>query len=356
MQYKIPLFWPYITDDIKLAVLDTLATRWIGQGPKVDEFEKEMGEKFNIDYPLMVNSGTSALELAYDLVGIKPGDEVITTPLTCTATNIPLLRRGATLVWADINPDTLCIDEIDVARKITDKTKAIVNVNLGGIKNNIEGFKVPVITDSAQATGYTNGDYVIYSFQAIKHFTTADGGMLCSPDEATHKRAKLLRWFGIDRDKKRAYDWQAYKDREMTFDIQHLGYKFQPTDIDAAMGLAGLRDYDDIIKHRRTIFDIYKAELDGYKGIKVVDGEENIHWLATLLVEDRDKFSKILNDAGIESNLVQVRNDIYSVFGGERQDLPNMNAVEDKYISIPLHHRVDLDVVFYIIDTIKKGL
>lgn len=354
MDYKIPLFWPYITDKTRKAVNDVLQTRWVGQGPKVDEFEIAMGKKFDIKYPLMVNSGTSALELAYDLVDIKPGDEVITSPLTCTATNIPLLRRGAKLVWADINQDTLCISQSSVNEKITSKTKAIVNVNLGGIKNDIVS-DLPVITDSAQATGYTNGDYVIYSFQAIKHFTTADGGMLCLPDEETYKKAKLLRWFGIDRDKKRAYDWQAYKEREMVFDIEYLGYKFQPTDISAAMGLAGLEDYDEIIKHRRIIFDIYKSELNGFRGIQVVDGEENLYWLATLLVKDRDRFSEVLFDGSIESNLVQVRNDIYKIFGGERQDLPVMNSIEDKYISIPIHHEVSVEDAFYIVDKIKKG-
>lgn len=356
MEYKIPLFWPYITHKTKQAVNDVLDTRWVGQGPKVDEFEKAMGDKFNIRYPLMTNSGTSALELAYDLIGIKKGDEVITTPLTCTATNIPLLRRGAKLIFADIDDSTLCISQNSVDKLITDKTKAIVNVNLGGIKNIITTSKnIPIVTDSAQAIGYTNGDYVIYSFQAIKHFTTGDGGMLCLPNGERYKEAKLKRWFGIDRDKKRSYDWQAYKEREMTFDIEHLGYKYQPTDISAAMGLAGLKDYDEIIEHRRTIFNIYKSKLDGLEGIRIVDGEENLCWLATFLVDDRDQFSKVLSDAGIETNLVQVRNDIYNIFGGKRQDLPFMNRIEHQYISIPIHHKVSFDDALYIVNAIKKG-
>ena len=114
----INLFYPYIPKEAIVGVVDTLGTRWVGQGPKVDQFEDEYAKKFNQRYCVSVNSGSSALETAYELVGIKPGDEVIATPLTCTATNIPLLRMGAKIVWADIRRDTLNLDRKDVLRKI----------------------------------------------------------------------------------------------------------------------------------------------------------------------------------------------------------------------------------------------
>lgn len=351
----IPLFYPHIAKNTALAISEVLASKWIGQGDKVDEFEKAIGEKFDLQHPLMVNSGTSALELAYDLVGLKAGDEVISSPLTCTATNIPLLRRGVKIVWADILENTLNLDPRSVVDKITDKTRAIVNVNLGGIESDLGGFDspVPIITDSAQGIGLNNGDYVIYSFQAIKHFTTADGGLLTLPNKSTFNRAKRLRWFGIDRDKKKAAGWQAYKEREMTFDITEPGFKYQPTNIDAVMGLCGLAEYDEILEHRKQIFEFYKEELDGYKGIKMVDGDKNVYWLATLLVPDRDKFAEKLDRAGVETNLVQVRNDLFSIFGGKRQNLPVMNEVENHYISIPLHTHMTLKDAEYIVESIK---
>lgn len=340
--YRIPLFWPHMPVDAAAHLNQTLNTRWIGQGPKVDEFEEAFGAKFGVSYPVMVNSGTAALEIAYDLVGIEPGDEVITTALTCTATNIPLLRRGARLVFADIDPNTLVLTNDTVMEKLTPRTKAIVGVSLGGIMCDLYGFNVPVIIDAAQALGQINGDYTTYSFQAIKHITTGDGGLLRCPDEYLQHRAKLLRWFGIDREKKRAYDWQAYREREMTFNIETLGYKYQPTDIDATLGLLGLRDYDSILWWRKGIFDIYKALLDDQYGIQVVDGPCNVYWLATLLVDNRDELVKFLDQAGIETNLVQVRNDLFSVFGGQRQYLPNLDSIEGRYLSIPLNTHVSM--------------
>lgn len=353
---KIPLFYPYVSDKARRSVMDTLKTKWIGQGPKVDEFEKALEEKFRRNYAVCVNSGTAALELAYELVGIKEGDEVVTTPLTCTATNIPLLRRGAKLVWADIDPDTLNMSKASENEKITDKTKAVVGVNLGGIQHELAKINnIPLITDSAQGIGLKNGDYVIYSFQAIKHFTTGDGGVLFCPDEETYQRARKLRWFGIDRDKKRAYDWQAYKEREMTFNIEEPGYKWHMNDIAASMGIEGLKDYDAILDHRRMIFDLYKNELDGMDGIKIVDGKNNVYWLATLLVDRRDDFVKKMDAAGIETNLVHVRNDIFNVFGGDRYYLPNLDSIEDKYISIPLNTMVSINDAHYIIKQIRSG-
>lgn len=350
----IDLFKPYVPYKVKSEVLDTLNSRWIGQGPKVDLFEKKFSQKFKTKYSIALNSGSAALETAYELVGIKKGDEVITTPLTCTATNIPLLRMGAKIVWADIKKDTLCINPKDILSKITPRTKAIVNVHLGGIENDLGKMPVPVIADACQALGVFNGDYTCNSFQAIKHITTGDGGMLTVGSEDEKHYAKLSRWFGIDREKKIANNWQAYQKRAMTFDIEILGYKRQMTDIAAAMGIAGLKYYDRVIEHRKKIFELYKKLLKGMDGIKVVDGERNTYWLCTVLVEDRDNFAAKMFECDIDTNMVQIRNDAYKIFGG-RVELPVMDLVEGKYISLPLTMETTEDDVHYIAKCIKEG-
>lgn len=363
----IPLFYPYMTAKIRKAANDTLKTRWIGQGPKVDEFEKKIGKKFGLKYPLAVNSGSAALELAYELVGLKPGDEVISTPYTCTATNIPLLRRGVKIVFADILPTTMNIDPVDVEAKITDKTKAIVIVNMGGIESEaykkLKHFKIPIICDSAQAPGLKNGDYVIYSFQAIKQFTTGDGGLLVCPNKTAYKKAKLLRWFGIDREKKQKEGWQAYKKRHMTFDIELPGFKYHMNDIAASMGIAALEDYDKIISYRKMLFELYVSLLDGVDNISIVTywdvgskyGMRSTYWLMTVLVKNRDRFAKVMKQHGIETNMTHIRNDVYKVFGGKRQKLPFMNSMEEQYICLPLHHKITPKDVRFICDVIKKG-
>ncbi len=351
----IRLFSPYLPKDLIKNLNKTFQSGCITQGAQVEKFEKEFSKLFHIKHPVSLNSGTSALETAYDLIGLKKGDEVITTPLTCAATNIPLLARGVKIIWADILPNTLTIDPVDVRRKITSETKAIVQVHLGGIVADVGKFSIPVVSDACQALGIFIGDYTCCSFQAIKHITTGDGGMLIVNSEEDYKKTKLMRWFGIDRERKIEDNWQSYKTRMMSFDIEILGYKRHMNDLDAAMGLAGLKEYNKILEHRKKIFNIYKDKLSKIDGIKIIDGEVNVYWLATLLVERRDDFAKKLFEAGIETNLVQIRNDLYKIFGGKRADLSVLNSIEDKYLSIPINHYVTIEDAQYIVSVIKKG-
>ena len=363
---KINIFYPYVTEKQRKAVYDALGERFIGQGPKVDQWEEQFKKFFGISgHPVAVNSGTAALETAYELAGLKPGDKVITTPFTCTATNIPLKRMGCELLFADIRKDTLNISlaSIEALMLANPDVKAIVNVHMGGIQSDLPDMGVPVIDDCAQALGVwrPNATYSCYSFQAIKHITTCDGGMLIVPTEEQKNKAKRLRWFGIDREKKQSGDWQAYRGREMTFDIEELGYKRQPTDVDAAMGMAGLEDYYKVIAHRKAIFDIYKT-IDN-KDFKLIEApmtldnkhEKNTYWTAGALVNRRDDFAKKLKEYNIETNVVQVRNDLYTVFGGIRQDLQNMNFIEDKYIYIPLTNHMTIEDAAYIRNVINEG-
>lgn len=351
----IKLFLPYIPENIMPELEKTIFSGRLAQGPRVEEFESKFASLFNVEYPVSLNSGSASLEMAYDLLELKDGDEVITTPLTCTATNIPLLARKVKIVWADILPDTLCIDPFDVYSKITEKTKAIVQVHLGGISANISKSDIPIISDACQALGIFVGNYTCCSFQAIKHITTGDGGMLIVDNEKEYKKAKLMRWFGVDRDIQIPNDWTAYRTRMMAFDIDLIGYKKHMNDIAATLGLAGLKDYDAIVKHRSEIFAIYRHRLSGFDGIKLVDGRVNVYWLATLLVERRDDFARKLFEAGIETNIVQRRNDVYEIFGGKKADLPVLDSIEDKYISIPIGMHVSQDEANYICDVIRSG-
>lgn len=351
----INLFHPYVPKKAIEDVSDVLRSRFIGQGPKVDQFEKEFCKTFNVEHAIALSSGTAALETAYDLLDLKEGDKVISTPLTCTATNLPLIRRGVKIIWADILPDTLCIDPTDMAEKFTSEVKAVIQVHLGGIAADVGEIGVPVISDACQALGVFKGTYSCFSFQAIKHITTGDGGMIICPDKDQAHKAKLLRWFGIDREKKIANNWQAYAERRMTFDIELPGTKRHMTDIAAAMGLVGLKHYEKILTHRYHLFNIYKRRLRYVNGIDLIDGKDNSYWLATVLVEKRDNFAKMMFEADIDTNIVQVRNDIYKIFGGKRADLPALNSIEQRYLSIPIGMHVSEEDVNYICDTIEKG-
>ena len=206
---------------VKLLSVNTFTEEWLdalrvvfesgqlAQGPKVKEFEERFCEEFWYDHAVSVNSGTSALDLAYHLIGIGPGDKVLTPVLTCSATAMPLVHRKANIVFCDIDRETWTIDYESVRDNIKG-AKALVVVNLGGLQCADAVFdiakeeKVPVVVDAAQSLGITEieGDYITYSFQAIKHFATGDGGMLIVRNAEDEVRAKNLRWFGIDRDRR----------------------------------------------------------------------------------------------------------------------------------------------------------
>jgi len=357
IENKITMFHPYVTEKMRKAAYDTLGERFIGQGPKVDEFEDKFKEKFNVPFAISVNSGSAALETAFDLLDLKAGDRVVTTPLTCSATNLPLIRRGCELVWADIRKDTLNIDQDDVAKKVLKygDIKAIMNVHLGGIKSDLEAGIIPIIDDACQALGFYHdkATYTCYSFQAIKTLTTCDGGMIVVKNSEDYQKAKLLRWFGINREIKRANDWRAWREREMLFDVTIAGHKRHMNDVAASMGIAGLEDFDEILNYRKQIFDIYRTIQSN--GLKLIDSDTNAYWLATFLIEDRENFIKKLFDYNIETNIVQSRNDVYNIFGGERQELPNMNWAEDRYLSIPLNNIMTLEDAYYIKNVIESG-
>lgn len=354
----LPLFYPYVPQEAIDEVNDTLHTRWIGEGPKVPIFEKMFEEKFGLSHAVAQNSGSSALETALDLLDLKPGDEVIAPVLTCTATNLPLVRRGLKIVFPDINAHDLNMSREEVFMRITPKTKLIMNVHNGGIVNDLSSFQhshgIPVIDDSCQALGAkTDARFTCYSFQAIKHITTGDGGMLICGTEEEKAKAKLLRWFGIDRDKRRESGWLPWKDREMTTDIEIPGYKRQMTDIAASMGIGGLKTYDRTFAEREAIFSVYKTIKK--PGFRLVNGPNNKYWLAQVVVERRDDFSKKLLDWNVETNMVQLRNDIYKVFGGQRRNLPIMKWIEDRYVSIPLHNRMTVEDAEYVKAVIESG-
>lgn len=356
---KVVIAHPYVSPQAIENVVRVLLSRFIGQGPEVNHFEAEFEDKFGLEpgTTVAVNSGTSALELAYDLLKLGPGDEVITTPMTCTATNIPLVRRGCRLVFADISRETLNLDRADVERKCTHRTKAVVNVHLNGIQSDLHRVGVPVVDDSAQALGIFRGEqfsgvrFTTCSFQAIKAVTTADGGMLVCANREDAREARLRRWFGIDRQLKLLNNWQPFKQREILFDIEYPGYKFQMHDVAAAMGRAHLAEYDEIMEHRRNIFRTYRAA-----GLPMVDGPVNRYGFACLLVENRDEFCAELDRAGIETNVMQVRNDRYKIFEPFRVPLPNLDWVEERYVCIPMHNRMTIEDARYVADVAAQAL
>lgn len=362
------LFYPYISKKSASNIKNKLAGRWIGQGPSVDKFENEFKKKFaKKNSVIATGSGTDSLHLAYLLAGLKKGDEVITTVFTCTATNIPLLYMGIKIKFADIDKKTMNISIKSVQKLVTKKTKAIVCVHYGGLPCDMTSLQkickknnLILIEDAAHALGakYKNkpigsiSDFTTFSFQAIKHFTTGDGGILTIKNKKIEDKAKRLRWFGIDRKGKQKGTWKN--------DVHEVGYKYQMTDIAATMGIDSLKEFNFIINHRKKIYQTYLNELSTSTKIKCVhDYDKNKKhgaWLFTILVNNKDFIQKKLRQHNIETNQVHFRNDKYSIFKKfvKNKKFPNMDFLENKYLVLPLHHKVSVKDAKYISAIIKK--
>lgn len=312
--------------------VNTLNSDWLGQGVKVDKFEKKLA--FLGKYVLTTNSGTSALELAYHLMDFKRGDEVITPIFTSTATNLPLVRRGVKIVFADVK-DNLLMDWEDVLDKITPKTRAVINSHLFGLYNKAPKLDIPIIGDSAQYLDKTENElFTVYSFQATKIITTVDGGALVCKRKEDYKRAKLLRWYGINRETGQP---------NIDVDIKEAGYKYHMNDVAASIGIVALSNLQKLKDHRQKLQNKYKELLGEGGGSPFL-----IH------VPDREALKEKLASFGIETGLVHRRNDLYTVFGGNRQDLPNMNRLENTYLFLPCHHNMTVEDVEKICDIINK--
>ena len=364
----VMLFYPYISKKSANNIKKRLEGRWIGQGPMVDKFENKFKKMFaGKNSVIATGSGTDSLHMAYIMAGLKKGDEVIAPVFTCTATNIPLLYIGAKIKFADCDINTMNISVDSIKKIISKKTKAIVVVHYGGLPCDMDEiqkiakkYKIPIIEDAAHALGAKyNGkpigsisDYTIFSFQAIKHLTTGDGGMLTIKNNKLEAKAKRIRWFGIDREKKQSGTWAN--------DVKEVGYKYQMTDISATLGYDSLTEFKKILNHRRKIYNIYLKELSKNNKIKCVHDYDikKFHsaWLFTILLDNKDFVQKKLRDHFIETNQVHFRNDKYSIFKKfvKNKKFKNMDYIENKYLVLPIHHKVTERDARYICKLINK--
>lgn len=370
----IPMFKVHMAGHVAEEVSKTLNSGFISQGAKVDEFESALCEKFEYNRILTVNSATSGLTLALRLLknpkddwpGIMDGDEVLSTALTCTATNFSIVASNMKIKWVDVDPTTCNIDILDIEKKLSSRTKVIMVVHwggtpmdLGGLENILDknekklGFRPQIVQDCAHAfMAKSNGKYLgtcgkhiaVYSLQAIKHLTSGDGGLMFLPTDDLYTRAKLLRWYGIDRDQRNF----SRKDFRLENDIPEWGYKYHMNDINATIGLCNLKNIDSIIEsHRRNARKYSEA-------LALPFCESSSYWIYTLLVEDAEKFIKYMKDNNVTSSQVHKRNDVHSCLDEFKAPLPQLNDIENKYVCVPVGWWLSEADVEYISTLIKN--
>jgi perosamine synthetase len=343
----IPLFKVFMPETVMEPLREVLLSGYIGEGPKVEEFERQLGPWFGNDNVLALNNGTAALQLALRLSDVGYGDEVISTPMTCTATNEPILAMGARIVWADIDPWTGNMDPQDVIRKITKKTKAIICVHWGGYPCELDELNaiaaehgIRLIEDACHAFGSTyhgkpigaHSDFACFSFQAIKEMTTVDGGALVCKFKADCERGRLLRWYGIDRREKR-------KDLRCEADIMEFGYKFHMNDVAATIGLEQLKHVSETVRRHRSnaakYCEAFKS-VNAVRPLKYRNDRSSAHWLYTIRVKNRQRFIEHIKGARITVSRVHARNDKHTMFKDFAVNLRGVDEFDAEQLSIPV--------------------
>jgi perosamine synthetase len=364
----IPVYTTYIHPRAKELVAETLESTYISEGKKVKQFEEELNQKLGIINPVALNSGTTALHLAVVLANIKPGDEVICPAQTFVASALVLVQEGAKPVFADIRYESGNLDPASVREKITERTKAILCVHWAGMPCDMDEINsiakehnLIVIEDAAHALGATYkgrpigaiSDYSCFSFQAIKHVTTGDGGAIACLNEEKAKEAFTRRWFGIDR----ANATPSILG-ERQYDISILGFKYHLNDYSAALGLANMTDFPERLQWLRSKAAYYRQALYNVPGIRLWDAptdRESAWWLFGLHVEKRMDFIKALAERGVTASVVHQRIDHNSLFGGLDKSLVNQHHFNETQIHIPLHSGMNDEEVETVVTAIKKG-
>ncbi len=377
---KFPLFKVHLEREQSLENLEKVfSSGYINEGEQVIQLEKELCEFLGVRNLTLVNSCTSALTMALRIIGVQSGDEVITTAMTCIATNTPIVNLGAKIVWADIDANTGMISVDEVEKMITPRTKAIIVVDWAGSPANLAGFEelsnkysLPVVQDAAHAFGATyNGkpisdfaDFTCYSFQAIKHFTTGDGGALICRRPEDFALAKKLKWFGYDRDsvKDSKGEWKGQK---WDADIlpQEVGYKFNLNNMSAAVGLANLPKMQGILLKHRSNAQLLIDLLNDNPKIRLLETDSRAissYWVFTLRLNvsehTRDHIMANLNANGIGAGLVHLPNDRYSAFDEFKAELSATNLFSSTQISLPCGWWLDENDISEIAQTLIREL
>jgi dTDP-4-amino-4,6-dideoxygalactose transaminase len=380
----LPFSVPTIGEDEINEVVDSLKSGWITTGPKVKIFEDAFKEYVGCRHSVALNSATAGLHIALMALGVGPGDEVITTPMTFAATVNMIVRVGATPVFVDIEPGTLNMNAEQIRRKITGRTKAVIPVHFAGQPCDMDTifaaageFGMKVIEDAAHAVGTEyKGRRIgslpsisVFSFHPIKNITTGEGGMVCTGDEHLAEEMSLLKFHGMSREAWKRYAAQGTPN----YDIVLPGFKYNMLDIQAAIGIHQLRRLDAFIDRRREIAEFYNrsfAEIDEILTPSEVPYVHRHAWhLYTPLIRteklsiDRDAFMEQLKKENIGTGLHfkavhhhPYYRDSLKIPSGE---LPNADYASERILSLPLFPKMSMedagDVVEAVRNVIKRN-
>lgn len=374
----IPFHKPYVTEEEINEVVDTIRSGWWTTGPKTIKFEKEFNSFIGAKYSVSTNSWTAAAHLALEAFGLQKGDEVIIPAITFTATAEIICYFGAKPVVVDVQPDTFNIDPIEIEKAVTSKTKVIIPVHYGGhpcdmdeITEIAKKHNLKVIEDAAHAIPATYkgkkigtiSDVTCFSFYATKTLATGEGGMLCTNNQAIAKRSSIMRLHGINSDA-----WKRYTSEGSWFyEVIAPGFKYNFTDIQAALGLAQLNKIDFLWRSRKDIKDQYDqgfASNEFIKIYKIKEDRESAYHLYPILLDlekltiNRSRFIDELKDLGIGSSVHFIplyRHPYYrDTFELELKNFPVSEKIYPRLVTLPIWPGMKSEDIHRVTDSVNS--
>lgn len=359
------------------AVRDVLENGWLTMGEKTIEFEKKFKEYIGSNFAISLNSCTAALHLSLASIGLKEGDEVIVPDMTFTATAEVVTYFKAKVVIVDVREEDLLIDPREIEKNITKKTKAIIPVHYGGQPCDMDEIleiarkkNIYVIEDAAHCLPAkyrgknigTIGDITCFSFYATKTITTGEGGMCSTENEEWAEKIRILRLHGISKDA-----WKRYtKEGSWKYDVIEAGFKYNMTDIQAAIGIEQLKKADKFFKKRKNIALKY---IDAFKDIEAIDtiklhNDRTNSWhlfpiflnLNSLKIS-RDEFIEELKKRGICTSVHFIplhRHSYYKALGYKKENFKNSERAFKRILSLPIYPDMSNSDLFYVIDSTLK--
>lgn len=371
---------PIIEDEEINEVLHTLKSGWIGTGPKVALFESDFKEYIGAKHTVAVSSCTAGLHLSVLAMGVKPGDEVIVPTMTFAATANAVIHTGAKPVFVDVDKFEMTIDPQDIRKKITPKTKAIIPVHFAGRPCNVKLLEqiaiennLKIIHDAAHAVeaefeGKKIGcfrDIANFSFYVTKNITTAEGGMIVTDNEELAQKLKIFALHGMSKDAWKRFSDDGYKH----YEVIYPGYKYNMTDLQAAIGIQQLKKVDKFARRRRQIWKIYKEELSKLPLILPPEPQSNTshaYHLFTIMIDTSS--TKITRDELINKlHLLNIGTGVHylalhlqpyyrETYGYKRGDFPNAEFISDRVLSIPFSAKLTDEDVQDVVKALKDIL
>lgn len=387
MNKPIQVLKPKICEEAIDAVAEVLRSGWIGLGPKTQEFEEAFAHYVEAPYAVAVNSATAALHLALNVIGVREGSAVISTPMTFVSTNTAIKYCGGSVLFVDIKEDDLNIDPAQVEKALVRRpdVRAIVVVHYAGkpcdmheIVEIADRYGIWIIEDAAHACGamYRGArvgacqypkTLTCFSFHAVKNLPCGDGGMITTSDPEIAALLKKDRWLGIDKDtfsrtelsEGRDGDARAYLWR---YAVERLGFKAHMNDITAAIGLAQLRQLEADNCYRRALVAQYRKEMEGIGGVECLskDGDRtSANHLFVVKAARRDDLILHLKDRDIHPGVHYYPNHLYPIFNGsERASWTDLSVTErawQEIITLPLHLHLHSEDVSRIVSALAEG-